>query len=101
MSLVGESIDSFLNTSKELKRWFQNKKIDTDLFNLYSTDKLSDLCIKISKEASPNAGASSEFFKSNLLKEMPECKNLSRTELGFVIDLTYSRLKNIGVGLTT
>ena len=101
MSLVGESIDSFLNTSSELKQWFQDKEVDMDLLNLYSTDKLSELCVKISKEASLNAGTSSEFFKSNLLKQMPKCENLSRSELEFVIDQVYSRLKNIGVGLVT
>jgi hypothetical protein len=99
MSLVGESIDTFLNTSSELKKWFQDKEVDTDLLNLYSIDKLSELCIKISKEASLNAGTSSEFFKSNLLKQMPKCENLNRSELEFVIDQAYSRLKNIGVGL--
>jgi hypothetical protein len=101
MTLVGESIDSFLNTSQELKQWFQDKKIDRDLLNLYSTNKLSELCIKVSKEASLNAVTADEFFKSNLLKKMPKCQNLNRTELEFVVDLTYGRLKNIGVGLTT
>lgn len=101
MSLVGESIDSFLNTSTELKQWFQDKDVDTNLLSLYSAHKLSELCIKISKEASLDAGTSSDFFMSNLVKQMPKCENLNKSELEFVIDQTYNRLKNIGVGLTT
>jgi hypothetical protein len=98
LSLVGATIDSFLATSPELKRWFARKEIDAFLYKLYSSEKLAELCVKISKETRTAGGES--LFKSNLRNEVPISDKLTSGEVDSVIDSVLDRLRNIGIALT-
>jgi hypothetical protein len=83
-----------------LKNWFEEKTPDDALLKLYHTEKLSELCIKISKESSTSLESSKTVFRTNLLKLVPESSTLNKVEIESVVDFAYNRLRNIGVGLS-
>jgi hypothetical protein len=98
LSLVGVNINSFLTTSPEVKRWFARKEIDEFLYKLYPSEKLTELCVRISKETRTPGGET--LFKSKLRNEFPISDKLTSAEVDSVIDSVLERLRNIGIALS-
>jgi hypothetical protein len=99
LTIVGSSIAPFVDKSGVLGKWFESKGIDQTLLSAYSSEKLSDLCVKIANSDSSNSASSLFVFKARLRKNLPQSKKLSPEELGAIDSIVYKRLKSIGVGL--
>ena len=100
LSLAGGNIAGILNSLPELRKLFESRKIDKALFRIYSSDSLSELCTRVAGESESGSEAAQSSFRSNLQTEISDLKTLPSEALKSTLGAVYSRLRNIGIGLT-
>ncbi len=98
LRLAQDKITHIISKSDDVKKKFENSEIDKQLFNIYGVNHMSELGRAITEKISTNKEFSTEEeFKTNLLQAIGDTNDITKDEMGVIVEILFKRLRALGV----